>query len=93
MKLGESADCPMSISKEDICKKASDCKRIYEAQYNDFEEDSSAKQKKPKNKQKADRGKAKVAKATEYDSDDTIEMTEEEIELAYNSVASGAPKF
>ncbi|CAN6707067.1 unnamed protein product [Malus baccata var. baccata] len=81
-----------AVSKEDLCKQAVDCKQIYEAELNGFGDESSKK--KPKvERQDRETGKTEgiCSGAAGYDSDDTIEMTEEEIDHAYNNVASKIP--
>lgn len=81
-----------AVFKEDLCKQAVDCKQIYEAELNCLGDESSKK--KPKvERQERDSGKTEgiCSGAAGYDSDDTIEMTEEEIDHAYNNVASKIP--
>ncbi|KAK6264025.1 hypothetical protein QUC31_012149 [Theobroma cacao] len=81
-----------SLTKEDLLRKAKVCKQIYEDELTRLDGDSSSKNKKPK----TDGGeegkkwgtKASSRDATGYDSDETIEMTEEEIDLAYKNFAS-----
>ncbi|XP_059290778.1 DNA-repair protein XRCC1 [Lycium ferocissimum] len=66
---------------KDLCKQAVTCKQIYELEYRNREDDEQ---------RTCVSGKASdVAKVNAaYDSDDTIEMTEDEINQAYNTVAS-----
>lgn len=72
-----------SFSRKSLCKWASECKQMYEAEYRrNLEGDESDKLRKPKTEGKGVRSKV------EYDSDETIEMTEEEIDVAFNRVAS-----
>lgn len=69
-----------SISQEDLYREAMECKRVYETEFDSSEDNSFPKKKKSKI--------AEQKRATGYDSDETIEMTEEEIDLAYNNVSS-----
>lgn len=48
----------------------------------------STMKKRPNTDERNGRIKGKSKDAAEYDSDETIEMTEEEIELAYKTVSS-----
>ncbi|KAK8514327.1 hypothetical protein V6N12_009034 [Hibiscus sabdariffa] len=80
------------LPKEDLLKKAKVCKQIYEEELS-LMDNGSSKRKEPKtdggeegNKKGT---KAKPGDASCYDSDETIEMTEEEIDLAYKNFASG----
>ncbi|XP_039070853.1 DNA-repair protein XRCC1 isoform X2 [Hibiscus syriacus] len=81
-----------SLTKEYLLKKAKLCKQIYEDELSRMD-DNSSKRKKPK----TDGGEEGDQKGTQassrnasgYDSDETIEMTEEEIDLAYKNFASG----
>lgn len=81
-----------SLTKEDLLRKAKVCKQIYEDDLNRLVTDSPSKNKKPK----TDRGnvsskggtKASTQDLAGYDSDETVEMTEEEIDLAYKNFAS-----
>ncbi|KAL1199318.1 DNA-repair protein XRCC1 [Cardamine amara subsp. amara] len=63
-------------SKEELCKQAKSWKKIYEAELAKPGEESSGTK---------SRGTARVASG--YDSDETVEMTEEEIEIAYRNVS------
>ncbi|XP_042496781.1 DNA-repair protein XRCC1 [Macadamia integrifolia] len=81
-----------SLSKEDLYQQAMICKSIYMMAYDSFEGQSAQKSKKPKTGKDHkhhddDETKNKVNDAA-YDSDETIEMTEEEIDIAYKTVAS-----
>ncbi|CAL0324138.1 unnamed protein product [Lupinus luteus] len=80
-KLDEEGSSTASMSKEDLHKHALDCKRIYEEELNSLDDES----KKNSKRSKSGRRNAKSCGANEYDSDETIEMTEQEIEEAYNS--------
>lgn len=96
IKLEGSGDTATSISNADLCRKVMDCKQIYEAEYSHLEYDASMKQKKPRTgdwKSKGKKESVSADAAAGYDSDETIEMTEEEIELAYNTVAAKVPEF
>lgn len=77
-----------SNSKEDLCKQAKACKRIYEQELKNIDDNPSTKKKKPKTDEKNLRTNGKNKDLTGYDSDETIEMTEEEIDIAYKTVAS-----
>lgn len=77
-----------SNSKEDLCKQAKACKRIYEQELKNLDDNPSTKKKKPKTDEKNLRTNGKNKDVTGYDSDETIEMTEEEIDIAYKAVAS-----
>ncbi|XAR50611.1 hypothetical protein NMG60_11004975 [Bertholletia excelsa] len=72
-------------SKEALCKEAMNCKQIYETELSSLGDDSSARKRRRT-------GKTNKDDAADYDSDETIEMTEEEIDLAYKSVASKLSK-
>lgn len=96
IKLEGSGDTATSISNADLHRKAVDCKQIYEAEYSKLEYDASVKRKKPSTDDRKSKGKKAAVSADAvagYDSDETIEMTEEEIELAYNTVATKVPEF
>ncbi|KAH9615445.1 hypothetical protein KSS87_021360 [Heliosperma pusillum] len=82
-----------STSNEDLHKQALACKKIYEEKYRDLSDGSVSKEPKPR---RLDKGKDKlttVGESRDYDSDETLEMTEDEINDAYNSIASSVPKF
>jgi len=77
------------LSKEDIHRQALDCKRIYEEELSSL--DHQRKKNSKVNKEqtsKPGRTNAMSSGAVEYDSDDTIEMTEQEIDLAYKTLSS-----
>lgn len=79
-----------SMSKEDIHKQALDCKRIYEEELNRLDHELTKKSK-INEEHRSKRGRTNDASssgAVEYDSDDTIEMTEQEIDLAYKTLSS-----
>ncbi|KAJ7962940.1 DNA-repair protein XRCC1 [Quillaja saponaria] len=76
-KLDKVGNDMASMSKEDLHRHAMDCKHIYEVELNSLEDE-----------RRSGRTKATISGAVDYDSDDTVEMTEEEIDLAYNTVAS-----
>ena len=81
-----------SLTKEDLLRKAKVCKQIYEDELSRLEGDSSSKTKKPKTGggEEGNKGgtKASSRDTAGYDSEETIEMTEEEIDLAYKNFAS-----
>jgi DNA-repair protein XRCC1 len=85
-KLGGAGNDLASIS-EDLCRQAKACKRVYEKELSNLDDNPSTKKKKPEIDEKNGRPKA-TNSAAEYDSDETLEMTEEEIELAYKTVGS-----
>lgn len=69
-----------TASKEDLCKQAKSWKKIYEAELaKPREEESSGTR---------SRGTSRIDSG--YNSDETVEMTEEEIELAYRNVSSAS---
>ncbi|BAT91575.1 DNA-repair protein XRCC1 isoform X2 [Vigna umbellata] len=77
------------LSKEDLHREALDCKRIYEEELSSL--DHQRKKNSKVNKEqtsKTGRTNAMSSDAVEYDSDDTIEMTEQEIDLAYKTLSS-----
>ncbi|CAK9185645.1 unnamed protein product [Ilex paraguariensis] len=80
------------LSKEDLYRQAMACKQIYEVELGHSDDDSLVKMKKPTtdgSERSANASKSILARnAVAYDSDETIEMTEEEIDQAYNTVAS-----
>lgn len=78
-----------SVSKKDLCKYAIACKQIYESHYSKMENDSSP----TKNLNSSRKGKKGASKnGTSYDSDETIEMTEDEIDKAFDSISSSLGK-
>ncbi|XVF74640.1 hypothetical protein PTKIN_Ptkin13bG0127500 [Pterospermum kingtungense] len=81
-----------SLTKEDLLRKAKVCKQIYEDELSRLDTDSPSKNKKPKIDGGEERTKvgtkASPRDSAGYDSDETIEMTEEEIDLAYKNFAS-----
>ncbi|CAN4098365.1 unnamed protein product [Withania somnifera] len=72
---------------KDLCKQAMTCKKIYELEYRNIEDDELLKMKKQRTRVSEKAGDAAKDNAA-YDSDDTVEMTEEEISQAYNALAS-----
>ncbi|KAH0660686.1 hypothetical protein KY289_029434 [Solanum tuberosum] len=72
---------------KDLCKQAATCKQIYELEYRNREDDELSKKKEQQTRVSGKAGGA-AKDAAAYDSDDTVEMTEEEINHAYNAVAS-----
>nr|GEX77949.1 hypothetical protein [Tanacetum cinerariifolium] len=83
-KLDTADGSPDSTSKKDIYHQAVVCKRIYEFEVGNLKDDTSDKNKRPK----TEKGK----ETKNYDSDDTIEMTEDEVKEAFDSVASSIVK-
>ncbi|CAI8611871.1 unnamed protein product [Vicia faba] len=88
-KLDAVGNIRTSMSKEDIHKQALECKRIYEEELNRLDHESTKKSK-INEQQRSKKGKtnATSSSAADYDSDDTIEMTEQEIDLAYKTLSS-----
>lgn len=78
-----------SMSKEELCRHATDSKRIYEVELNSLLDRSPERKKKPNINKEPKNGH----KTKEYDSDDTIEMTEEEIDIAFHKVACKKSQF
>ncbi|KAK4267488.1 hypothetical protein QN277_024262 [Acacia crassicarpa] len=92
-KVDVSGNNTASISKEDLHRQALECKRMYEVELNNF--DDKRKKKLERNEEQTNRNgraKANSAGAPAYDSDETIEMTEEEIDIAYKNLASAVRK-
>lgn len=92
-KFDVSGNNTASISKEDLHRQALECKRIYEVELDNF--DDKRKKKSKRNEEQTnrnERAKANSAGAPAYDSDETIEMTEEEIDIAYKNLASAVRK-
>ncbi|KAK9141855.1 hypothetical protein Syun_011255 [Stephania yunnanensis] len=84
-----------SFHGKDLCRRAMICKRIYETEFNQAEDDSTTTKKKKEGHGEHGTSSMNIgAKASgyAYDSDETIEMTEDEIDLAYNVVASNISK-
>lgn len=83
-----------AVSKEDLCRQVMECKQIYEVELKNLGDDPSKKKKPKTERQERDSGRTEAISSgtAGYDSDETIEMTEEEIDLAYkNVVASKIP--
>ncbi|WOG99226.1 hypothetical protein DCAR_0518574 [Daucus carota subsp. sativus] len=94
-KLERSQDKPDSLPKKHLYKQALACKDIYEKELKILN-DSSPNKKKLKTGETKRTGKERndtPTRSADYDSDETIEMTEEDIDKAYNSVASALSKF
>lgn len=89
VKLVDGGNASSSLPKEDLCRKAKACKEIYEAELSSLDGSKSKKQRlKSDESGSSKRTNAVTGDAAEYDSDETIEMTEEEVDMAYNTVAS-----
>ncbi|XP_052182564.1 DNA-repair protein XRCC1 isoform X2 [Diospyros lotus] len=89
-RLEGAANGSAAPSKKDLCREAMTCKQIYEAEFNRLDDESFVEKKRARTKEtKDDNKKNRVdpGDAPAYDSDETIGMTEEEIDLAYNTVA------
>ncbi|KAD1657711.1 hypothetical protein E3N88_39563 [Mikania micrantha] len=81
-KLDTSED---NLAKKDIYHQAIACKAIYEFELGNSEEEKTTDKKKRAKIEKSE-------KSVNYDSDDTIEMTEDEIQEAFYRVASSIHK-
>nr|KJB12811.1 hypothetical protein B456_002G058300 [Gossypium raimondii] len=79
-----------SLTKEDLLREAKVCKQIYEDELSRINS-GSLKRKRPKTDggEEGNKVETKAIFASGYDSDETIKMTEEEIELAYKNFSSG----
>ncbi|TXG69148.1 hypothetical protein EZV62_004083 [Acer yangbiense] len=81
-----------SLSKEDLCKQAKACKRVYEDELRRSESVTLKTKKKVKTDEsgRGDNGRKKATSSdvAGYDSEETIEMTEEEIDRAYETMTS-----
>lgn len=90
-KLEGNGDASASLPKKDLYRRAMACKQVYEAELGNLDEDSAGKKKKPKTEENErdhyGRTKFAASEASDYDSDETIEMTEDEISHAYDTVA------
>ncbi|XP_042049498.1 DNA-repair protein XRCC1-like isoform X2 [Salvia splendens] len=76
-------------SKEDLCREVMACKQIYELEFLNMEHDDTPSMTKPQiHECRKDRKNDKAGGNDSYDSDATIEMTEDEIDQAFNSIAS-----
>lgn len=80
-KLDTAGNSSVSASKKDIYHQAIVCKSIYEFKLGNLEDDT------PDNKKRQ-----KFEKTKDYDSDDTVEMTEDEVKEAFDSVSSSIVK-
>ncbi|KAL0319206.1 UNVERIFIED_CONTAM: DNA-repair protein XRCC1 [Sesamum angustifolium] len=77
-------------SKDDLCKEAMVCKQIYELEFLNLEHVDIVDNERPQTHRSKKVGNTKENVAgddTSYDSDATVEMTEEEINQAYNTIA------
>lgn len=87
-----------SASKDDLHKQALGCKKLYEEQLKGVSDGSNEKIREPESKrQSTGKGKRSLTdnvanNSMGYESDETIEMTEDEINDAYNSLASKIPR-
>ncbi|XP_057772973.1 DNA-repair protein XRCC1 [Salvia miltiorrhiza] len=82
-------DGSTSPSKEDLCREVMACKQIYELEFLNMEHDDTPNDIKAQNRGVKKGGKNdKAAGNDPYDSDATVEMTEDEIDQAYSSIAS-----
>ncbi|XP_021736802.1 DNA-repair protein XRCC1-like [Chenopodium quinoa] len=96
----QGAESSFSISKADLHKQALACKKIYEGELKEMPDGSSEKNREQKSTSRNTRKGKQVVSAddiagnsVDYDSDETIEMTEDEINDAYNSIASKIPSL
>ncbi|OIW03836.1 hypothetical protein TanjilG_30112 [Lupinus angustifolius] len=93
-KLDEEGNNKASMSKEDLHKHALDCKRIYEEELNSLDDEWKINSKiNEEQRSKSGRTNGKSSSANEYDSDETIEMTEQEIDQAYKTLSSKISEF
>ncbi|KAG9160259.1 hypothetical protein Leryth_022562 [Lithospermum erythrorhizon] len=77
--------------KKELCKHAMACKRIYELELHNAESSLSAARNEPKEDSTGVddiRNEVLAEGEASYDSDETIEMTEEDIDQAYNTVVA-----
>ncbi|KAI3970069.1 hypothetical protein MKW92_047846 [Papaver armeniacum] len=79
-----------SFSSEDLCLQAMNCKQIYEMEFDSFLGETTERKKEQNTAERSMNGETTDVKSKDaaYDSDSTIEMTEEEIDYAYKTVAS-----
>ncbi|KAK4786059.1 hypothetical protein SAY86_002748 [Trapa natans] len=90
LKIKGSKSCSPSILGECIKKWIVNCKTIYEDEYRRLDEGSGEE---GNSGTRGSLREEEISKhLTEYDSDETIEMTEEEIDLAFNRVTSKVPR-
>ncbi|CAK7356639.1 unnamed protein product [Dovyalis caffra] len=91
VKLVDAGNSSASLSKEDLCRQAKACKEMYGEELSSIV-DSKSKEQSSKADESGRNGNCRTnavtGDAAECDSDETIEMTEEEIDTAYNTVAS-----
>ncbi|CAL0322023.1 unnamed protein product [Lupinus luteus] len=93
-KLDEEGNNTASMSKEDLHKHALDCERIYEDELNSLDDEWKINSEKNEvQRNKSGRTNAKSSSSNEYDSDETIEMTEQEIDQAYKTLSSKISEF
>ncbi|KAK4428067.1 DNA-repair protein XRCC1 [Sesamum alatum] len=77
-------------SRDDLCREAMVCKQIYELEFLNLEHDDFVDRKRPQTHKSKKVGNMRDYVAgddTSYDSDATVEMTEEEIDQAYSTIA------
>ncbi|KAI3455390.1 hypothetical protein Pfo_012053 [Paulownia fortunei] len=76
-------------SKEDLCREVMACKQIYELEFLNMEHDDIVNKKRPQSRgsKKVNKKESVARDDPSYDSDATIEMTEEEIDQAYKTIA------
>ncbi len=87
-KLDVAGNNMASMLKEDLHRLALDCNCIYEVELNRLEHDWTKNSKMNEEQtSKTGRTNALSSGATEYDSDETIKMTEQEIDLAYKTLS------
>lgn len=76
-------------SKKDIYHQAIVCKKIYEFEVGNLEnETKDNKNKRPKIEKGVKKENPKSDAAAAYDSDDTIEMTEDEVKEAFDNIVN-----
>lgn len=90
IKLGDPKSSKRLVADRNIYEQALTCKQIYEKEFASLDDNPTANKKTPSSGTgNEDAGKnSPKSKDAAYDSDETIEMTEDEVDLAYESVSS-----
>lgn len=78
----------VSTSKKEIYHQAIACKKIYEFEVGNMEKDTSDKNKRLKIEKGVKTENPTTSEAKAYDSDDTIEMTEDEVREAFDNIVN-----
>lgn len=94
----QSTESSSSISKDDLYRQVLACKKIYEGELmkmmsNGSKGNDTSPMSKSRNTRKGKHGLTDdlAGNLMDYDSEETIEMTEDEVNDAYNSIASKIP--